>query len=144
MSRTTSQAYKHMRSALALWPKDNLRPETQFSEIIQRGIERRYTKPNVVDEAKELKQANAMFALTDDRFKKRFPLNGELLKPESQPTYFQDLLRELEEAPTRGWLQNMSKKLSGMNDAKPNYHTTQTPTRDTIHIMASHGEKEAI
>lgn len=65
------QAYKHMRSALALWPKDNLRPETQFSEIIQRGIERRYTKPNVVDEAKELKQANAMFALTDDRFKKR-------------------------------------------------------------------------
>ncbi|KAK1487316.1 hypothetical protein CCUS01_03661 [Colletotrichum cuscutae] len=114
MSRTTSQAYKHMRSALALWPKDNLRPETQFGEIIQRGIERRYTEPNVVDEAKELKQANAMFALTDDRFKKRFPLNGELLKPESQPTYFQDLLRELEEAPTRGWLQNMSKKLSGM------------------------------
>ncbi|WDK12995.1 hypothetical protein CGRA01v4_04276 [Colletotrichum graminicola] len=108
------QAYRHFRTALALWPKDNLRPETQFNEIIQRGIERRYTAPNVVDEANELKQANALFALADDRFKKRFPLNGQLLKPASQPTYFQDLLRELEEAPTRGWLKNMSKKLSGM------------------------------
>ncbi|KAK1963491.1 hypothetical protein LZ32DRAFT_609940 [Colletotrichum eremochloae] len=114
MARTTSQAYRHFRNALALWPKDNLRPETQFSEIIQRGIERRYTAPNVVDEVKELKQANALFALADDRFKKRFSLNGELLKPASQPTYFNDLLRELEEAPNRGWLQNMSKKLSGM------------------------------
>ncbi|GKT56148.1 hypothetical protein ColTof4_13930 [Colletotrichum tofieldiae] len=132
MARTTSQAYRHFRTALALWPKDNLRPETQFNEIIQRGIERRYTTPNVVDEAKELKQVNALYALADDRFKKRvsnnrvvlqtfqasdqqqFPLNGELLEPASQPTYFQDLLRELEEAPTRGWLQNVSKKLSGM------------------------------
>ncbi|WYZ33783.1 hypothetical protein EsH8_I_000059 [Colletotrichum jinshuiense] len=114
MSRSTSQAYKHIRRALALWPKDNLRPETQFNEIIARGIERRYTKPAVVDELKELKQANALYALADDRFKKQFPLNGEILQPESQPTYFQDLLRELEEAPTRGWLQNMSKKLSGM------------------------------
>ncbi|EFQ27225.1 uncharacterized protein GLRG_01720 [Colletotrichum graminicola M1.001] len=114
MARSTSQAYRHFRTALALWPKDNLRPETQFNEIIQRGIERRYTAPNVVDEANELKQANALFALADDRFKKRFPLNGQLLKPASQPTYFQDLLRELEEAPTRGWLKNMSKKLSGM------------------------------
>ncbi|KAK1593539.1 uncharacterized protein LY79DRAFT_552190 [Colletotrichum navitas] len=128
----SQQAYRHFRTALALWPKDNLRPETQFKEIIQRGVERRYTAPNV-DEANELKQANALFALANDRFKKRvsdkrlallvppnpsdqsqFPLNGQLLKPASQPTYFQDLLRELEEAPTRGWLKNMSKKLSGM------------------------------
>lgn len=64
------QAYRHFRTALALWPKDNLRPETQFNEIIQRGIERRYTTPNIVDEAKELKQVNALYALADDRFKK--------------------------------------------------------------------------
>ncbi|KAK6206385.1 hypothetical protein QIS74_13556 [Colletotrichum tabaci] len=114
MARSTSQAYRHFRTALALWPKDNLRPETQFNEIIQRGIERRYTTPNIVDEAKELKQVNALYALADDRFKNTFPLNGDLLRPASQPTYFQDLVRELEEAPTRGWLKNMSKKLSGM------------------------------
>ncbi|OLN96902.1 hypothetical protein CCHL11_08475 [Colletotrichum chlorophyti] len=114
MARSTSKAYKHFQRALALWPKDNLRPETQFNEIIARGIERRYTKPAVVDELKELKQVNALYALADDRFKNKFTLNGELLRPASQPTYFDDLLRELEEAPTRGWLQNMSKKLSGM------------------------------
>ncbi|KAI8223163.1 hypothetical protein K4K54_006321 [Colletotrichum sp. SAR 10_86] len=107
------QAYKHFQRALALWPKDNLRPEVQFPEFAARGLERRFANP-AVDELSELKQANALYALADDRFKKQFPLNGELLQPKSQPTYFNDLLRELEEAPTRGWLQNMSKKLSGM------------------------------
>ncbi|GKT82177.1 hypothetical protein Ct61P_00027 [Colletotrichum tofieldiae] len=97
MARTTS-ALPHRPCPVA---QGQPPPETQFNEIIQRGIERRYTTPNVVDEAKELKQVNALYALADDRFKKR-------------PTYFQDLLRELEEAPTRGWLQNVSKKLSGM------------------------------
>ncbi|KAL0940126.1 uncharacterized protein CTRU02_206735 [Colletotrichum truncatum] len=113
MARSTSQAYKHFQRALSLWPKDNLRPEVQFPEYAARGLEKRFANP-AVDELKELKQANALYSLADDRFKKQFPLNGELLEPRSQPTYFNDLLRELEEAPTRGWLQNMSKKLSGM------------------------------
>lgn len=42
------------------------------------------------------------------------PARGKILNPQSQPTYFQDLLRELEEAPNRTWLQNVSKRLAGM------------------------------
>ncbi|TDZ59677.1 hypothetical protein CTRI78_v005131 [Colletotrichum trifolii] len=113
MARSTSQAYKHFQRALSLWPKDNLRPEVQFPEFATRGLETRFANP-AVDELKELRQANALYALADDRFKKQFPLNGELLEPKSQPDYFNNLLSEIEEAPTRGWLQNMSKKLSGM------------------------------
>lgn len=41
-------------------------------------------------------------------------LRGQILNPNSQPQYFQDLLRELEEAPSRSWLQNVSKRLTGM------------------------------
>ncbi|KAF6808936.1 hypothetical protein CSOJ01_07206 [Colletotrichum sojae] len=115
MARSTSQAYKHFQRALSLWPKDNLRPEVQFAEFAARGLDTRFARAGAaVDEVKELKQANALYAMADDRFKRQFPLNGDLLRPKSQPTYFTDLLRELEEAPTRGWLQNMSKKLSGM------------------------------
>lgn len=37
-----------------------------------------------------------------------------MLEPKSQPTYFQDLVREIEEAPRRTWLERLGKRLSGM------------------------------
>jgi hypothetical protein len=37
-----------------------------------------------------------------------------MLEPNSQPTYFEDLLREIEEAPKRTWLERVGKRLSGM------------------------------
>lgn len=37
-----------------------------------------------------------------------------MLEPDSQPTYFEDLLREIEEAPKRTWLERVGKRLSGM------------------------------
>lgn len=37
-----------------------------------------------------------------------------MLEPKSQPTYFDDLVREIEEAPNRSWLGRLGKRLSGM------------------------------
>lgn len=37
-----------------------------------------------------------------------------MLQPKSQPTYFEDLVREIEEAPKRTWLERLGKRLSGM------------------------------
>lgn len=37
-----------------------------------------------------------------------------MLQPRSQPTYFDDLVREIEEAPKRTWLERLGKRLSGM------------------------------
>lgn len=37
-----------------------------------------------------------------------------MLQPKSQPTYFDDLVREIEEAPNRSWFGRLSKRLSGM------------------------------
>lgn len=71
LSSTLQQAYKHFQRALSLWPKDNLRPEVQFSEFVARGLDTRLARAPAVDELKELKQANALYALADDRFKRQ-------------------------------------------------------------------------
>jgi cytochrome b pre-mRNA-processing protein 6 len=37
-----------------------------------------------------------------------------MLEPKSNPTYYKDLLRELEEAPKRSWFGRIAKRLGGM------------------------------
>lgn len=37
-----------------------------------------------------------------------------MMEPKSQPTYFADLLQEIEEAPKRTWLGRLGKRLSGI------------------------------
>jgi cytochrome b pre-mRNA-processing protein 6 len=37
-----------------------------------------------------------------------------MFEPKSNPTYYQDLVKELEEAPNRSWLGRIAKRLSGM------------------------------
>ncbi|EGY19230.1 uncharacterized protein VDAG_09564 [Verticillium dahliae VdLs.17] len=116
MARPASQALKHYQRALATWPKDELRPQVQFAEFLKRGVEKRLAAGAATPaaEQKELAQVNALYSLAEDRYAKRFPLGPKISKPQSQPTYFKDLLRELEEAPSRTWLQSMSKRLSGI------------------------------
>lgn len=45
---------------------------------------------------------------------RQFKLKGPMLEPKSQPTYFDDLVREIEEAPKRSWFERLGKRLSGM------------------------------
>ena len=44
----------------------------------------------------------------------QFKLKGPMLERKSQPTYFKDLVREIEEAPKRTWLERLGKRLAGM------------------------------
>lgn len=62
----------------------------------------------------ELLKARALQFLVQDRFRDRFRLQGPMLEPRSQPTYFADLVREIDEAPRRTWLERLGKRLSGM------------------------------
>lgn len=81
----------------------------------------------------ELLKARALQFLVQDRYNDRvrapryhtpeiameanigqFKLKGRLLEPKSQPTYFADLVREIDEAPNRSWLERLGKRLSGM------------------------------
>ena len=49
-----------------------------------------------------------------NKFRDRYKLKGPMLEPKSQPTYFEDLVREIEEAPRRTWLERLGKRLPGI------------------------------
>lgn len=44
----------------------------------------------------------------------QYRITGSLLEPKSNPTYYTDLMIELEEAPKRSWLGRIGKRLGGL------------------------------
>ncbi|RDL32517.1 uncharacterized protein BP5553_08973 [Venustampulla echinocandica] len=77
-----SLAYRHWLRALSLWPKDKLRPNLQFQDVMRRRIDQRFDlienpdaknplAKTVVDEKAELEQANAAYSLLGDRYAKK-------------------------------------------------------------------------
>jgi hypothetical protein len=43
----------------------------------------------------------------------QFPLAGSLMRPASHPTHYADLVREMDEAPKRGWWERTTNKWKG-------------------------------
>ncbi|KAK6445984.1 hypothetical protein FP744_10002233 [Trichoderma asperellum] len=98
----------------AKWPKQDLRPDYQFQDVLGKVVDERFKtyKPSI--EPEELLKARALQFLVQNKFRDRYKLKGPMLEPKSQPTYFEDLVREIEEAPKRTWLERLGKRLSGM------------------------------
>ena len=69
--------------------------------------------PRKWDEHAELEQANALYTLLEDRYAKEFPLPATLRQPASSPTHYDDLITEMQEAPTRSWLGGVMKRIKG-------------------------------
>ncbi len=44
----------------------------------------------------------------------QFPTTDTILRPKSNPEYYNNLIKELEEAPTRSWLTRVTNRLKGM------------------------------
>jgi len=109
-----SVAFKHYQRAIARWPKDPLRPEAQFRDVLAKRVTEKFAHGKPVNEAQELKQVNALYSLLDNRYKRKYEIYGTLLEPQSNPTYYADLITELEEAPKRSWLGRVGKRLGGM------------------------------
>ncbi|KAI0121719.1 hypothetical protein BJ170DRAFT_687957 [Xylariales sp. AK1849] len=104
-------AQYHLLRALNRWPKDTIRPTVQFQEVLKKRFE---SKASVLSEEEKLRQANALYSLLDNRYKKRYPITGSLLEPKSNPTYFVDLVREMEEAPNRSFLDRILLRVKGI------------------------------
>ncbi|KAH6649492.1 hypothetical protein F5144DRAFT_616644 [Chaetomium tenue] len=117
-----SAAANHFRGALARWPKDPLRPECQLQDVLAKRLEKGKLAPvtaGAKQEQADVKQANALYSLLEDRYKNKANLAqyrpaAKIFEPQSNPTYYKDLVKELEEAPTRSWLQRLGKRLSGI------------------------------
>ncbi|EHK21074.1 hypothetical protein TsFJ059_004884 [Trichoderma semiorbis] len=112
MSR--SLARRIYSDVFAKWPKQDLRPDYQFQDVLAKVVDERFKnyKPSI--EPEELLKARALQFLVQNKFRDRYKLKGPMLEPKSQPTYFEDLVREIEEAPKRTWLERLGKRLSGM------------------------------
>ncbi|MCJ1421117.1 hypothetical protein MMC32_007479 [Xylographa parallela] len=128
-----SVVYKHYQRALARWPKDILRPDVSFQNAMQQRIDRRTTPstehreakviangalttvptPARFDEKAEMEQVNVLYSFLENRYTKKYPLSEHLMKPQSHPQYYDNLIKELEEAPTRSWFQRQINKWKG-------------------------------
>lgn len=120
----------------AKWPKQDLRPDYQLQDVLGKTVDARFQSYKPAMEREEILKARALQFLVQDKFKDRvcrenhnrhpdrvqnlltrlqqYKLQGPMLHPKSQPTYFDDLVREIEEAPNRSWFGRLGKRLSGM------------------------------
>ncbi|KAF2399843.1 hypothetical protein EJ06DRAFT_530633 [Trichodelitschia bisporula] len=104
---------KHYARIAAQWPKDPLRPTVSFQKLLEARAVATEKLP-VGQEAVELRNVNALYSLLDDRYAKKYPIPPRLLNPTSNPTHYQDLITELEEAPNRTWLQRLVNRWKGV------------------------------
>jgi len=128
-----SLVYKHYQRALAQWPADILRPEVSFQKSMHKRIDQKFLLPNrgaqaraiakdgpdnniapaTLDETAELEQANALYSFLENRYTKKYPLSNRLMKPASNPTYYENLIQELRDAPQRSWIGRMINRWKG-------------------------------
>lgn len=105
---------QHFDRVLAAWPQDPLRPKCQLQDVLRKRVE---TADARADTRADLAQVNALMSLVENRYQKKYHLAGGpagLQSPASNPEYYRALLRELDEAPTRSWVQRVKNKLTGM------------------------------
>lgn len=124
-----------------------IRPQVQLQDVLRKRFEANQTG---LSETEQLQQANALYSLLDNRYKKKvrgsipggtkereirtiagsppeppraqmlmclvpqYPITGTLMQPKSNPTYFNDLVKELDEAPNRSWTDRMMLRLKGV------------------------------
>lgn len=95
----------HYTRLLRLWPVDRLRPTERH---FQRLLENRTQHPR--SEA----EVNAAYLLIDNSISNQFKLSDKTMKPASDPMHYENLSREIDEAPDRGWFGRVMKRLGGM------------------------------
>ncbi|KAJ5082837.1 hypothetical protein N7532_011880 [Penicillium argentinense] len=106
------------------WPTDAVRPaNVSVQNYLQSRIG--HKTPNASPDAQstpvskpggELSEAsvNALTSLLNDRFARRYPLSSKIRHPASDPDYYDNLIREFEEAPSRDWFGRLKKRLGGI------------------------------
>ncbi|KAH7018134.1 uncharacterized protein B0I36DRAFT_388397 [Microdochium trichocladiopsis] len=159
MSRQAISGQRHILRALAQWPKDTVRPQIQFQDILTKRFENNSPSstpsssspsspsatsssssskgstsfnaaaagtpttptpgtttaaPRQLSEKELLAQANALYSLLNDRYKRKYPIQHGLLQPRSKPTHFTDLVRELEEGPKRSFVERFLVRMKGL------------------------------
>jgi cytochrome b pre-mRNA-processing protein 6 len=64
-------------------------------------------------EEKEMKQISALDALLGNKFENAFPIPPQVRRPRYNATHYDDIVKELEEAPNRSFFTNFWNRLKG-------------------------------
>ncbi|KAH0541611.1 hypothetical protein GP486_008702 [Trichoglossum hirsutum] len=129
---TSVRTTKHYLRALSRWPADILRPELSFQATMRARFllpssttttasppsSSSPPPPTTAAAAKdskpdELSQINALYSLLENRYSRKYPLSDAFLRPAFNPTYYDDLLAEINVAPTRSWVGRMLNRWKG-------------------------------
>ncbi|KAK3081796.1 hypothetical protein LTS18_002645 [Coniosporium uncinatum] len=103
MAQTQTIA-RHYARIIQQWPHDPLRPTVSFTKLLEKRAAKAAAKPGTVTEQQaELRNVNALYSLLDDRYTKKYPVSSAVLRPTSDPDYYDRLIAELHEAPRRSW-----------------------------------------
>lgn len=103
-------AHRLLLESLAKWPKDPLRPQMQLGEVLTKAFQ---AKPPT-NSSQLVKQSEAAQSLLMNRYTTKYRLDRRVMRPKVNPTYFEDLIKDLEEAPNRSWLQRKWLRIAGM------------------------------
>lgn len=125
---------KHWSRIIQKWPVDKVRPETvSFQHLMKKRLDK-YQNPGKAaesakiqgneanvqpvnltwNEAKEMKQANALYSLLENRYQHSTPLPERLRFPASSVNHYDQIVAESERAPSRGFITKMQDKVKGM------------------------------
>ncbi|EEA24012.1 hypothetical protein TMatcc_007084 [Talaromyces marneffei ATCC 18224] len=111
MSRSPQTISMRLAHLIKAWPTDPVRPA---SVSVQTYLQSRL--PKTESETPQISQSSviALTNLLNDQYSKQYPLPQKLRYPASNPTHYDDVVREFEEAPNRTWLGRIKKRLGGM------------------------------
>ncbi|PYH89926.1 hypothetical protein BO71DRAFT_402644, partial [Aspergillus ellipticus CBS 707.79] len=106
------------------WPVDTVRPS---SVSVHTYLQACLSQANPESQPKQQKQPqqsppaninqsslDALSSLLEDRYARRYPLSPRMRRPASDPDYYDNLIREFDEAPSRDWLGRLKKRMSGL------------------------------
>jgi hypothetical protein len=64
----TQLIFRQYQRALGRWPRDPLRPEHTFQDVLSKRLETKFAPGNPINEGEELKQVNALYSLVENRY----------------------------------------------------------------------------
>ncbi|KAF8449690.1 hypothetical protein BGX38DRAFT_546130 [Terfezia claveryi] len=117
MAANTQNARAALLRLSKIWPPDPLRPDLSFSNFLAARAEALsatpQSPPGAFGKSPLDVQVKALAELSAGKFAKKYPLSDKILRPPAMPDYYERLVREMEEAPQRSWLQRMLNSWKG-------------------------------
>ncbi|EXJ67030.1 uncharacterized protein A1O5_09676 [Cladophialophora psammophila CBS 110553] len=130
MTAHQSVIFKHWVRIINQWPLDRVRPaHVHFQKVMQSRLQKPRSPTSAAaavksnnavatpvepfNEQREMRQVNALYALLENRFSNEYPTPQLVRHPKSNTSHYDDLVRELDDAPGRSWFISVWNRLKG-------------------------------